>query len=110
MSYESIIVETGDDFVAANTLNRPATLNTFNGSLAAGLERETRAWAAELAQRSPVALQVAKQAFYSAEDRTYEAAFDYMNEAFARLCATRDATEGIKAFLEKRPAVWRGEN
>jgi len=75
----------------------------------ADLERKTRAWAAELAQKSPVALQVAKQAFYAAEDRTYEAAFDYMNEAFSRLCVTRDAAEGIGAFLEKRPPVWSGE-
>ncbi len=61
----------------------------------ADLERETCAWAAELARKSPVALQVAKQAFYAVEDRTYEAAFDYMNDALARLCATKDAAEGI---------------
>jgi enoyl-CoA hydratase/carnithine racemase len=32
-----------------------------------------------------------------------------MNDAFARLCATKDAAEGIRAFLDKRPAVWSGE-
>jgi enoyl-CoA hydratase/carnithine racemase len=32
--------------------------------------------------------------------------FDYMNEAFARLCATNDAKEGISAFLEKRTPEW----
>ena len=30
MSYENIIVEIGDDFVAEITLNRPSSLNTFN--------------------------------------------------------------------------------
>lgn len=97
---------TGDLYPAADAL-RMGLVNRVVPE--ADLERETRAWAAELAKKSPVALQVAKRAFYAAEDRTYEAAFDYMNDAFARLCATRDAAEGIRAFLDKRPAVWSGE-
>jgi enoyl-CoA hydratase/carnithine racemase len=72
----------------------------------ADLEKETRSWAAELAQKSPVALQLAKKAFYSAEDLDYYKAFEYMNEAFARLCSTHDANEGIKAFKEKRKPSW----
>lgn len=73
------------------------------------LETEARTWAAKLAQKSPLALQHAKKAFYSAADQEYTKAFDYMNEAFARLCATDDAKEGIVAFKEKRPAVWSGK-
>ena len=71
------------------------------------LETETRAWAGVLAKKSPLALQIAKQAFYSAADLDYYKAFEYMNEAFARLCSTEDAKEGIRAFLEKRPAEWK---
>jgi enoyl-CoA hydratase/carnithine racemase len=73
----------------------------------ADLERETRNWAAVLAQKSPVALQIAKKAFYAAADLDYYKAFEYMNEAFARLCSTEDAKEGINAFLEKRSPVWK---
>jgi len=72
----------------------------------ADLDSETRKWAATLAQKSPIALQIAKKAFYSAADQEYGKAFDLMNEVFARLCATDDAKEGIAAFMEKRPAVW----
>lgn len=71
------------------------------------LDRETRSWAAILTQKSPVALQIAKKAFYAAADLDYYKAFEYMNEAFARLCSTEDAREGISAFMEKRNPVWK---
>lgn len=72
------------------------------------LEQETRAWAATLAKKSPLAVQIAKKAFYGSEDMDYLRQFDYMNDAFARLCTTRDAKEGVAAFFEKRPAKWQG--
>ncbi|BBO69076.1 enoyl-CoA hydratase [Desulfosarcina alkanivorans] len=68
---------------------------------------EARRWAAVLAAKSPVAVQIAKSAFYSAADLSYDKAFDYMNEAFARLCSSEDAKEGVSAFLEKRQPTWR---
>lgn len=71
------------------------------------LDTETRAWAKVLAKKSPVAVQIAKKAFYSAADLDYYKAFEYMNEAFARLCSTDDAKEGISSFLEKRIAQWK---
>jgi len=73
----------------------------------ADLDRETRNWAAILAKKSPVALQIAKKAFYAAADLDYYKAFEYMNEAFARLCSTEDAKEGINAFLQKRTPEWK---
>jgi len=71
------------------------------------LAEETRKWASVLAQKSPVALQHAKKAFYVAADLDYHKAFEYMNEAFAGLCSTEDAKEGISAFLEKRAPAWK---
>jgi len=73
----------------------------------AELETEARRWAQELAQKSPLALQIAKRAFYHAEDMDYEKQFAYMNEAFARLCSTADAKEGVQAFFEKRRPIWQ---
>jgi enoyl-CoA hydratase/carnithine racemase len=73
----------------------------------ADLDKETRNWAAILAQKSPLALQIAKKAFYAAADLDYYKAFEYMNEAFARLCSTEDAEEGINAFLGKQNPVWK---
>jgi enoyl-CoA hydratase/carnithine racemase len=72
------------------------------------LETEARLWAEELAQKSPLAVQIAKSAFYNSEDMAYEKQFAHMNEAFARLCTADDAKEGVLAFFEKRKPVWQG--
>jgi len=61
-----------------------------NGDLA----KEARNWAATLARKSPIAVQISKKAFYAAADLDYQKAFEYMNEAFARLCTTEDAKKG----------------
>ncbi|MFV0436005.1 MAG: enoyl-CoA hydratase/isomerase family protein [Desulfopila sp.] len=70
------------------------------------LDTEALLWAEDLATRSPIAVQIAKSAFYQAEDMEYQKQFQYMNEAFARLCTTSDAKEGVHAFLEKRNPRW----
>jgi len=70
------------------------------------LDAEALAWAVALAKKSPIAVQSAKKAYYSSEDMDYFRQFDLMNEAFARLCTTRDAKEGVQAFFEKRNPVW----
>ena len=71
------------------------------------LAEEARKWAVELARKSPVAVQISKKAFYAAADMEYHKAFEYMNEAFARLCTTEDAKEGVAAFFEKRHPEWK---
>ena len=71
------------------------------------LESQAMQWAEELAQKSPVAIQIAKTSFYHAEDMNYKDQFSYMNESFARLCTTDDAKEGVNAFFEKRNPVWQ---
>jgi len=71
------------------------------------LDSQAMQWAEELAQKSPVAIQIAKTSFYHAEDMNYKDQFSYMNESFARLCTTDDAKEGVNAFFEKRNPVWK---
>ncbi len=71
------------------------------------LESATMALADKLAQKSPLALQMGKEAFYGMADMAFGKALEYSNEMFAALCVTEDAAEGINAFLEKRKPVWQ---
>jgi enoyl-CoA hydratase/carnithine racemase len=52
-------------------------------------------------------VQTAKRTFYTAADMDYRNALDHMTEVLARLSATEDAKEGVKAFLEKRTPEWK---
>jgi enoyl-CoA hydratase/carnithine racemase len=71
------------------------------------LMEEALELATKLASKSPIALQMGKQAFYTMSDMEFEKALEYSNEMFAELCTTEDALEGVKAFREKREPVWK---
>ncbi|MDY6790306.1 MAG: enoyl-CoA hydratase-related protein [Thermodesulfobacteriota bacterium] len=71
------------------------------------LEQATMSLANKLVQKSPLALQMGKQAFYQTADMEFDKALQYSNEMFASLCITEDAKEGIDAFLNKRTPVWK---
>jgi len=71
------------------------------------LEEETIVLAKKLAEKSPLALQMGKEAFYGMSDLEYGKALSYTNELFAALCMTEDAKEGVDAFLSKRKPQWK---
>jgi enoyl-CoA hydratase/carnithine racemase len=71
------------------------------------LDEETMALANKLAEKSPLALQMGKEAFYGMSDLDYGKALAYTNELFAALCMTEDAKEGVDAFLNKREPRWK---
>ena len=49
-----------------------------------------------------------KRATAVAPDAALETGCRYEVEAFAVTFATEDRVEGLKAFLDKRPAAWKG--
>ena len=71
------------------------------------LDEAAKEWAAALAQRSPVAVANAKTSYYASEDMSYQEQFKYMDKAFAQLCASPEAKEGVNAFLDKRDPSWK---
>jgi enoyl-CoA hydratase len=64
--------------------------------------------ARQLAARAPLAVRLAKQSVLRAGDTTLEVGLQFERHNFALLFATEDQQEGVRAFLEKRPAVWKG--
>ncbi|MFQ5790711.1 MAG: enoyl-CoA hydratase-related protein [Acidobacteriota bacterium] len=64
--------------------------------------------AREIAEKPPVAVRMAKQAILQAFETALEAGLEFERRAFHLLFASEDKTEGIRAFLEKRPPQWLG--
>jgi enoyl-CoA hydratase/carnithine racemase len=75
---------------------------------AAALERATQDLAAEIAGKSPLVLEIGKEAFYRQLELGLEQAYAYASEVMTRNMLAADASEGIDAFLAKRPPKWCG--
>jgi enoyl-CoA hydratase/carnithine racemase len=55
-----------------------------------------------------VALEIGKVAFYKQLECGLTEAYEYTGAVMVRNMMTRDAGEGIDAFIEKRRPVWTG--
>lgn len=65
--------------------------------------------AAQIAQRAPVAVRLAKEAVNQAYESYLSAGLAAERRAFYFLFASQDQSEGMAAFLEKRKPDWKGE-
>ena len=63
----------------------------------------------ELTAKSPLALRLAKEAVLKAFEMPLSEGLEYERKLFYMLFATEDQKEGMKAFIEKRPAVFTGK-
>lgn len=63
----------------------------------------------QIVSKSPLTLKIGKEAFYRQLDMPLEDAYTYASEIMVTNMLTRDAEEGIDAFLEKRDPEWTGE-
>jgi enoyl-CoA hydratase/carnithine racemase len=70
------------------------------------LDTAIRGYTDVILARSPATIRMGKAAFYAQIDRPLADAYDIASETMACNMLIEDATEGIEAFLEKRPAVW----
>ena len=96
MSGEPIDARTAEAWGLVNQVVAEAELETATRTL---LRRVTRGSAA--------AKGVGKQAFYKQIDLDQSEAYAYAIEVMASESQSPDAQEGIAAFLEKRPPVWK---
>ena len=61
-----------------------------------------------IATQAPLAVEKCLEAVHAGYDLPLRQALDLEASLFGLCCATEDKAEGTKAFLEKRPAVWKG--
>jgi enoyl-CoA hydratase/carnithine racemase len=73
------------------------------------LDAEVDATLQKLAGKSPIGIKIGKEAFYAMADMPFEAAVDFLAGKIAEVASTEDAWEGITAFLEKRPPIFKGK-
>jgi enoyl-CoA hydratase/carnithine racemase len=73
------------------------------------LDTAVAAVIAQLSSKSPIGIQIGKEAFHRMARMPFEEALDFLSEKFAEITKTDDAREGITAFLQKRPPVFKGK-
>jgi enoyl-CoA hydratase len=72
------------------------------------LRAKTLELANKIASKSPLTIKVAKEAVRASERLAIEDGIPYERDLFCLCFSTADKEEGVKAFLEKRPAQWQG--
>jgi len=72
------------------------------------LMAEAKRIAKVIAAKGPLAIAATKRLIHKGMQTDLHSALDLEAAEFGKLCATADAKEGTKAFLEKRPADFKG--
>ena len=71
--------------------------------------QEATTLAREIASKPPVAVRLAKEAILKSFDTTMEGGLEFERKNFYMLFACEDQKEGMRAFVEKRKAEWKGK-
>ena len=66
-------------------------------------------WAGRLAAKSPVLMQLGKDALWRQKDMPLEDAWDFLRSQLTIAFSTEDIKEGVAAFFEKRDPEWKGQ-
>src|SRR4051794_38161952 len=70
---------------------------------------EAKSVAAHIAAKGPIAVRLAKEAVDNACEAPLAVGIEFERRAFYLARASEDATEGLQAFVEKRPPEFRGK-
>jgi enoyl-CoA hydratase len=70
---------------------------------------EARRLAEEICQRSSLAVRLAKEAILKAFETSLQDGLDFERKCFYLLFGSEDQKEGMRAFLEKRKAEFKGK-
>jgi enoyl-CoA hydratase len=67
------------------------------------------AWAEKIAGNAPLSVRAMKRTIARVMSDAFEVEHHDLDELGNQVRTSKDAKEGVRAFLEKRKAVWRGE-
>ena len=74
------------------------------------LQEEVEGFLSRLTDKSPIVLKIAKRAVLAGVSGDFERGLENSELIYKHaLMATKDAQEGLQAFMEKRKPEWRGE-
>jgi len=73
------------------------------------LRARTLELAAKIAGKSPLTVRIAKEAIRAGQRLSIDDGILYERDLFCLCFSSADKEEGVKAFLEKRPAHWQGK-
>jgi len=96
----------GEKLTAAQALDMGMITRVYTGDT---FDDETDKILDTLAAKSPIGLRLGKEAFNACEGMDLEPALSRLAEGLQSVAATKDAVEGITAFIEKRKPVFTGE-
>jgi len=75
---------------------------------ASQFDEAVRAWAEQLARKSPVLLKLGKDAMFRQQDMAFFDALEFLRSQLTLALSTQDVREGVAAFCEKRQPQWSG--
>lgn len=94
------------EFIDAHTALHQGLINRV--ASAEQLDTTLQSLIDSIIAKSSVALTTGKTMFYNQLDMTLADAYEYASEVMSGNMMADDVSEGIDAFIEKRPAVWTG--
>lgn len=99
------IILTGKMFTSKDMYNAGLVTKVVDNDLYLD---ETIELAKEIASKPTIAVQLAKECILKSFDSTIESGLEFERKNFYLLFSTEDKFEGMKAFVEKRKAEWKG--
>jgi enoyl-CoA hydratase/carnithine racemase len=93
------------DMVSAPRAAEMGLVNTVVPSTK--LRAASMSFAGKIASKSSLTVATGKHAFYQQKEMDLAAAYNYASQVMVNNMLSRDAEEGIAAFIEKRTPDWR---
>ena len=95
------------DFISAQRAYEMGFVNYL--AAAEELDQRVDELARKIASKSSLTLKIGKQAFYQQLNKSLIDAYDHCGQVMVENMMTKDAQEGITAFIEKRKPLWCDE-